>query len=134
MQLRDGRSWITGITVIPMETLTFKVTEDEARAIRAKARLEKVTVSEFLRQRALDRPAQKTKARFMRCSKTGAMIFAALRDEVPLTTDSVRQYLAEFPQYLLDVEHSYRMGFPLELLMGSIRFSPKGLKDSFRTF
>ena len=80
-----------------METLTFKVTEDEARAIRVKARQEKLTVSEYLRRRALNRSSQTAKLRLIRCSKTGAMIFAPLPDEQPLTTDSVRQYLADFP-------------------------------------
>ena len=80
-----------------METLTFKVTEDEARAIRAKARLEKLTVSEYLRRRALNRSSQTSNVRLIRCSKTGAMIFGPLPDEPPLTTDSVRQILADFP-------------------------------------
>jgi hypothetical protein len=39
-----------------MPTLTFKVSPEEARAIRSKARAERATVSAFLRTRALDAP------------------------------------------------------------------------------
>jgi hypothetical protein len=38
-----------------MPTLTFKVSPEEARAIRAKARAEKRTLSAFLRARVLEK-------------------------------------------------------------------------------
>jgi hypothetical protein len=80
-----------------MKTLTFKVTEDEARAIRAKARQEKLTLSEYLRRRAIKRSSPTAKPGLIRCSRTGAMIFGPLPGEPPFTTDSVRQLLADFP-------------------------------------
>jgi hypothetical protein len=80
-----------------VETLTFRVSEDEARAIRAKARQARLTVSEYLRRRALNRRQESGKPRLIRCAKTGATIFGAGTGEAPLTTESVREYLAEFP-------------------------------------
>jgi hypothetical protein len=80
-----------------MKTITFKVTEDEARAIRAKARQERITLSEYLRRRATNRSARPAKPRLIRCLKTGAMIFAPLADEPAFTTETVRQLLADFP-------------------------------------
>ena len=80
-----------------MAILSFKVSEDEARLIKARARKEGVTVSEYLRRRArLPAPGSGTVER-IRCSHTGAMIFAALDDEPPLTTEAVRELLADFP-------------------------------------
>ena len=35
--------------------------------------------------------------RLVRCPHTGAMIFAALEDLPPLTTEAVRELLADFP-------------------------------------
>jgi hypothetical protein len=80
-----------------METLSFKVSEDEARSIRARAQQAKLTVSEYLRRRALNRSSKKSTNPLVRCPKTGAMIFAPLPGEPPLTTESVRGYLADFP-------------------------------------
>ena len=80
-----------------MATLSFKVSEDEARLIKARARKEGVTVSEYLRRRArLPAPDSGTVDR-IRCPDTGAMIFAALDDQPPLTTEVVRELLADFP-------------------------------------
>jgi hypothetical protein len=85
-------------TVLPMPTMSFKVSEDEARLIRALARKEKLTLSEYLRRRASSgsgatpAPVQRT-----RCKHTGATIFAANLDLPPLSTESVRAMLADFP-------------------------------------
>ncbi|HEX5000541.1 MAG TPA: hypothetical protein VFY29_20125 [Terriglobia bacterium] len=80
-----------------MQTLTFKVTDDEARTIRAQARKEGITVSDYLRRRARMSMAVSKTPRKVRCSHTGAMIFGGLDDRRPLTTDSVRELLADFP-------------------------------------
>jgi len=54
-------------------------------------------VSEYLRRRArLAMPAPSS-PRLVRCPHTGAMIFAALDDLPPLTTEAVRELLADFP-------------------------------------
>ena len=80
-----------------MATLSFKVSEDEARLIKARAHKEGVTVSEYLRRRArLPAPGSGTVEQ-VRCPHTGAMIFAALDDQPPLNTEAVRELLADFP-------------------------------------
>ena len=80
-----------------MATLTFKVTDHEARLIRARARKERVTVSEYLRRRASQSLVPATKPAKVRCPHTGAMIFASPDNQPPLTTDAVRELLADFP-------------------------------------
>jgi hypothetical protein len=80
-----------------MATLTFKVTDQEARLIRARARKERVTVSEYLRRRASLSLAPAPSPTKVRCPHTGAMIFASPNGEPPLTTDAVRELLSDFP-------------------------------------
>lgn len=80
-----------------MATLTFKVTNEEARVIRSRARRERVTVSEYLRRRARLSLAPARKAAKVRCPHTGAMIFASPGNQPPLTTDAVRELLSDFP-------------------------------------
>lgn len=79
-----------------MITITFKVSEDEALRIRQRAKQARLSVSEYLRRRAagLDESATLGK---VRCEVTGAEIFAPNNGSPPLTTESVRQMLAEFP-------------------------------------
>ena len=80
-----------------MPTITFKVTDEEARLIRSRARRDRVTVSEYFRRRArLPLPAARTPAK-VRCSHTGAMVFAKPDHQPPLTTDAVRELLSDFP-------------------------------------
>ena len=80
-----------------MTTLSFKVTEEEARQIRAAAKRQRLTISEFLRRRAAGTDVAPAKPRLVKCPLTGAMIFAPLPDAPPLTSDSVREMLADFP-------------------------------------
>jgi len=80
-----------------MTTLSFKVTEAEARTIRREARREKLSVSEFLRRRAGTQVAGSSKPRLVRCPHTGAMVFAPVEDRPPLTTEVVRELLTDFP-------------------------------------
>ena len=80
-----------------MTTITFKVTEDEARQIRTRARKEGLTVSEFLRRRVKAAPLASRKPKRVRCPHTGAMIFSGTSDQTPLTTEAVRQMLSDFP-------------------------------------
>ena len=87
----------TGNTVLPMMTITFKVTDDEARQIRSQARKEGLSVSEYLRRRASAPMALSKAPRRIRCSHTGAMIFAAPENQPPLTTELVRDLLSDFP-------------------------------------
>ena len=80
-----------------MTTISFKVSEEDAVAIRSLAKKEGVSVSEYLRRRArLSIPGPR-KPRRVRCAHTGAMIFAAAKDQAPLTTAAVRELLSDFP-------------------------------------
>jgi hypothetical protein len=81
----------------PMKTITFKVTEDEARFMRSRAKSEKISLSEYLRRRARLQEAVSQKPQLIKCRKTGAMIFAPLEGKAPLTTQSVRELLSDFP-------------------------------------
>jgi hypothetical protein len=85
-----------GHTVIRVTTLSFKVSEEEARRIRREAKLAGITVSEFLRRRAMGTAAGGAVEK-VRCEFTGAEIFAPLAGAEPLTTETVREMLADFP-------------------------------------
>jgi len=80
-----------------MPTLTFKVTQDEAARIRAQAKGQKATLSEYLRGRALSRGNPVGKVRSVCCAHTGATIFSSSPGRRPLTTEAVREILADFP-------------------------------------
>ena len=80
-----------------MATISFKVSDEEARLIRARARSDGVSVSEYLRRRARLAMPPPSSPRLVRCPHTGTMIFAALEDQPPLTTEAVRELLADFP-------------------------------------
>lgn len=80
-----------------MPTLTFKVTLDEARRIRAEARGKKMTLSEYVRGRALRNGKPSEQVRLVRCGHTGAKIFSSPPGARPLTTETVREMLADFP-------------------------------------
>ncbi len=81
-----------------MPTISFKISTDGARRLRAAARGAKLTTSEFVRQKVSPPPKKKkSKPILKRCPYTGAMIFAARPDLPPLTTESVREMLADFP-------------------------------------
>jgi uncharacterized protein (DUF1778 family) len=86
-----------GITVIRVKTLTFKVTDEEARRIRAAAKKQRLTVSEFLRRRAAGAELVPAEPQLVKCPLTGAMIFAPLADAPPLTLESVKEMLVDFP-------------------------------------
>lgn len=80
-----------------MPTLTFKVSEDEARRIRALARQRQMTVSAYLRQQAQLGAGAVVAVERVRCRHTGAIVFAPQRGLAALTTDSVREMLGDFP-------------------------------------
>jgi hypothetical protein len=80
-----------------MPTLTFKVSEDEARRIRTLARQRHLTISAYLRQQAKSEAVPPAAVRRVRCPHTGALVFAPQKGMTPLTTDSVREMLPDFP-------------------------------------
>ena len=79
-----------------MRTISFKVSEDEAREIRRMAKDAGMTVSEYLRRRAVG-ANEISRVTKVRCEFTGAEIFAPLVGAGPLTTESVHEMLADFP-------------------------------------
>ena len=80
-----------------MPTLTFKVTDEEARRIRALARRQKLSVSEFLRRQAQTGREEPRDITRVVCAYTGAVIFGPAPGLPPLNTESVRGMLADFP-------------------------------------
>jgi hypothetical protein len=79
-----------------MPTLTFKVTAAEARAIRARARAGNGSVSTYLRQCALPRPARKPRLSLRRHPVSGCLYNAG--DTGPaVTEEQIKSALAEFP-------------------------------------
>jgi hypothetical protein len=80
-----------------MPTLTFKVNEDEARSLRVAARRAKLTLSEYLRRQTRLNAAKVEPVGRIKCRRTGAMIFAGAPHHPPLTTEAVREMLADFP-------------------------------------
>ena len=81
-----------------MRTLSFKVTDDEARLIRLLAKRERTSLSEYMRQRAMGLAERESALPGkVRCPFTGAMVFAPLSGQPPLTTETVREMLSDFP-------------------------------------
>lgn len=80
-----------------MKTISFKVTDEEARAIRQEAKRRRLTVSEFLRRRAAGTESSGSAVGKVRCEFTGAEIFAPLSGSSLLTSDQVREMLGDFP-------------------------------------
>lgn len=79
-----------------MKTISFKVSEDEARRIRQFARRERMSLSAYLRSRAAGNPTDGAVSK-VRCKFTGAEIFCAPAGTALLTTETVRDMLADFP-------------------------------------
>ena len=87
----------SSITVLAMTTLTFKVSEPEARSLRLAARREHLTLSEFLRRQIRAGAAGLESVQLEKCPATGAMIFSPDPQASPLTTAAVKEMLADFP-------------------------------------
>ena len=80
-----------------MPTITFKVSDAEASLIRAKAKQERASLSEYLRRRATGVDAAPGLPKRHRCEFTGAMVFCPQPGRQELTTAAVRAMLADFP-------------------------------------
>jgi hypothetical protein len=80
-----------------MKTISFKVSDDEANLIRSLAKRERISLSEYLRRRARGDAENAGKPQQVRCEFTGAMIFGPLAGREPITTQSVREMLSDFP-------------------------------------
>jgi hypothetical protein len=86
-----------GNTVIPMTTLTFKVAEDEAQNLRVAARRARLSLSEYLRRQIRMNTVEAKPVGRIKCRHTGARIFAPVPQHPLLTTESVKEILADFP-------------------------------------
>jgi hypothetical protein len=59
--------------------------------------MERLTVSEFLRRQAVAMIRPPAPVDRVRCPLTGAIIFGGAEDLPPLTVDSTREMLGDFP-------------------------------------
>lgn len=81
-----------------MPTISFKVSAEEARAIRRQARSHRCTVSDFLRKAALPAvPAKKVRLRMKKHPVSGLLYNAAEEGGPVVTDEQVREALADFP-------------------------------------
>jgi len=81
-----------------MPVLTFKVSEPEARVIRAKARATRSSLSAYLRRAALggapdNRPVKVVRRRH----PVSGLIYNAAASRRTVTDDEIRAALADFP-------------------------------------
>lgn len=92
--------------------MSFKVSDEEARPIRAGARSEGISVSEHLRRRARLAVPPLSPPRLVRDPHTGAMIFVALEDLPPPHDGSgARAALRLSLKFLLDVNILFAWGW-----------------------
>jgi len=81
-----------------MPTLTFKVSPEEARTIRAKARAAKSSVSAFLRSRVLDAKRAKVRRRVIKRHPVSGLLYDATNEGGPsVTHEQIKAALADFP-------------------------------------
>jgi len=81
-----------------MPTLTFKVSPEEAREIRAKAHAEKATVSAFLRARVLEARSARPRRRIIRKHPISGLPFDATDKGGPtVTLEQIKAALTDFP-------------------------------------
>lgn len=80
-----------------MTTITFKVADEDAKRLKARARAAGTTLSEFVR-RQISPPRPQSEITLVKCAVTGATIFAQATHLPPLNTKSVRAMLeSDFP-------------------------------------
>lgn len=78
-----------------MTTMTFKIEDEKAAEIREYVRSRGITVSEYLRDRA--RVVSAVAPRTVKAKYSGAPVFEGHPSYLPLTNESVREMLADFP-------------------------------------
>ena len=86
-----------GITVLPMQTITFKVPEEEAKYIKEEAQNNNLSISEFIRRKIRNQSEENEPVREVFCPITRTTIFAGSQDLPLLTSKSVEKILADFP-------------------------------------
>jgi hypothetical protein len=81
-----------------MPTRTFKVSREEARVIRDKARAEQSTESAFRRPRMVDTKPAKARRRVIKRHPVSRLLYDATDDGGPIVThEQIKAALAEFP-------------------------------------
>lgn len=80
-----------------MKTLTFKVSDDMAKQLKADARREKLSLSEFVRKRLSAGSGDEPIVSRELCTESGVEVFTSKGKLRPLTTEMVKEYLADFP-------------------------------------
>ncbi len=80
-----------------MPVLTFKVSDPEARIIRAKARAERTTVSAFLRRAALGGGDRASSVKIVRRRHPVSGLTYNAGKSQRVTEDEIRAALADFP-------------------------------------
>jgi len=81
-----------------MPTRTFKVSREEARVIRDKARAEQSTESAFRRSRVVDTKPAKARRRVIKRHPVSRLLYDATDDGGPIVThEQIKAALAEFP-------------------------------------
>lgn len=89
---------IYSITVLPMQTITFKVPEEEAKYIKEEAQNNNLSISEFIRRKIRNQSEEEYEpVKEVFCPITKTTIFAGSQDLPPLTSESVEQILSDFP-------------------------------------
>jgi hypothetical protein len=78
-----------------MPVLSFKVSAADARAIRARAKSMRKTVSAYLRHQALPKKKPRERLRLNRHPVSGLTYDATFGD--PVTVEEIRAALADFP-------------------------------------
>lgn len=80
-----------------MTTLTFKLEDAEARRLRQAAKRARLSLSEYVRRKLRAPETAMEPPPLVKCSGTGAVIFGPSRQLPPLTTESVKEILGDFP-------------------------------------
>lgn len=79
-----------------MTTISFKLPDAQARKLRSKAKKARLSLSEFLR-RQIGGGTTAFAVKRQCCPHTGAEIFAPVSKTSSLSTEQVREMLADFP-------------------------------------
>jgi hypothetical protein len=79
-------------------TLSFKIFPEEASFLRSEARKQQLTLSEYLRRTLLVAKNTTTqKPRLEKSKLTGSLVLVSPEGTPPLTSERVRELLADFP-------------------------------------
>ena len=87
------------ITLLPMATVSFEIEEDKLKAYRRQAKAAGLSLSEFIRRR-MDGEVTYNKPKTPKtviAKYSGVRVFAGDPSYIPLTNESVKEMLSDFP-------------------------------------